>query len=192
MAKVTGPLGSFGASGKIGNHTVHFNWKGIAVARQWLKPSNPKKPDQGDIRVVIGGIGRACGRIIKDKTYAEKLKALKVVPDSQTKQSYMVQYIKDQFVNGKGGTMTGYYAAVLAEITGHTAYTTFEDAGETLSIADFDLDYATIDPFEKALGVYLLAKAAIRLGFTGSPYSVALSTWTAARIDELVADLITA
>lgn len=191
MAKVTGPLGSFGASGKIGNHTVHFAWKGIQVARQWLKPSNPKSADQGDVRVVVGGIGRACGRIRVGKIYAEKLNTLGVIPDQQTKQSYMVQYIKDQFVNGAGATMTGNYASILAEITGHTSYALFQTAGESLSIADFDLTYAAVDPFEKALGVYLLAKAAIRLGFTGSPYSVALSTWTATTINELVSDLIT-
>lgn len=191
MAKVTGPLYSMTASGKIADAMVFFSWKGIATVRQWLKPANPKSEGQGDIRLIIGGLGRAIGKLVVDSDFHTKLKALEVIPSQQTKQSYLVQYIKDTFLAGKGATMTGNYASMLAELTGHTGYAAFGTGADDLLIVDFDLDYASVAPFEKGLGVYLLAKAAIGLGFTGSPYTATLSTWTGTEVDKLVAHLTT-
>ena len=177
------------ATGKIADAMVFFSWKGIAVVRQWLKPANPKSADQGDIRLIIGGLGRAIGKLVKDSAFHTKLKDLDVIPSQQTKQSYLVQYIKDTFLAGKGATMTGHYGTMLAALTGHTSYTTFDAGADTLLLVDFDMDYASIAPFEKSLGLYLIAKAAIGLGFTGEPYTTALSSWTATQIDALVAHL---
>lgn len=42
MAKVSAPLFSFGASGKLADSLVFFPWKGLNVIRKWLVPSNPK------------------------------------------------------------------------------------------------------------------------------------------------------
>ena len=189
MAKVTMPLMSLTASGKLGDAVVFFTWKGIAVVRQWIVPANPQSADQGDIRLVIGGTGKAAGKVEPDSAYHDKIKDLDLVPAQQTKQSYIVQYIKDNFLTGKGATMTGNYATELACVTGHSAYTSFAAGADDLVLTDTDLAYATIAPFEKELGLYLLAKAAIAWGFTGLPYSVTLSTWTGAQIDKLVAHL---
>ena len=178
---------SMTASGKLADTLVFFSWKGISTVRQWLVPANPQSADQGDIRLVIGGAGRAAGKVEPDSHYHDQMKDLDVIPAQQTKQSYLVQYIKDNFITGKGATMTAAYVAVLAEITGHGAYTGFAAGADTLVLTDFDLTYATIDPFEKELGLYLLAKAAIALGFTGSPYTKTLADWTGAQIDKLVA-----
>jgi len=189
MAKVTGPLMSMDARGKIGDALVFIGWKGVKDVRMWLKPANPKLPDQGDIRLVLGGLGRACGKVKKEKAYAVKLVDGGTIPSSQSKQSYLVKYLKDAYMAGKGATMTGNYASILAELTGHTAYTTWIAKADAAGFIDFDMVYATIDPFEKALGLYLLAKAAIALNFTGSPYTKALTSWTATQIDKLVAHL---
>lgn len=187
MAKLTGPLFSLDARGKLGKALVFIGWKGIKTVRQWLKPANPQEADQGDIRIAIGGLGRSVGKVQKDKAYSEKLKALDVIPDQQSKQSYLVQYIKTQYFAGKGATFTGNYAGQLASLTGHTAYTSWGVGADALNIVEFDLAYASISPFDKALGIYLLAKAAIALNFTGSPYTpTALSAWTGAQIDKLV------
>jgi len=59
---------------------------------------------------------------------------------------------------------------MLAECTGHTAYSDFGTLAGTLDLVEFDLDYATAAPYDKSLGLYLIAKAAIALNFTGSPY----------------------
>jgi len=183
MAKVTMPLLSGTASGKIADAMVHFSWKGIAVVRQWLKPANPQSAAQGDRRIILGGLGRACGEVLPSSVYHDKLVGLGLIPSGQTKQSYLVKYIADHYL-----TNATAYVTELANCTGHTAYAAFGTAADTLGIVAFDLDYATIAEFNKALGLYLLAKTAIALGFTGAPYSTALSSWTATQINAMVAD----
>jgi len=46
MAKVTAPLLSFSASGKIADTLVAFSWKGISVMRQYVIPTNPNTAAQ--------------------------------------------------------------------------------------------------------------------------------------------------
>lgn len=184
MAKVTGPLMSMSASGKLADAIVFFTWKGNNVVRQWLKPSNPQSADQGDTRIAMGGTGRAVGKMVADSSYHQQLIDLALIPGGQTKQSYMVKYIIDNFIST--GTL---YAAELASMTGHTAYAGIQSVADSLGILEFDLDYATYAPYNKALGVYLLAKAAIALSFTGTPYSIALASWTAAQFDAMQSDL---
>lgn len=189
MAKVYGPLHSDDARGKLASALVFMGWKGIKDVRQWLKPTNPKDPDQGDIRCIIGGTGRGCGKVKVAEDYDTKLKDLGVIPSGQSKQSYLVQYIKNTFIAGKGATMKSNYATILGEFTGHSAYTTFNTKAEGIGLTDFSLDYDTVGTYEKGLGVYLLAKTAIALGFTGSPYTKTLGLWTATQIGKLISDM---
>ena len=53
MAKVTAPLFSFAASGKLGNALVFSRWKGIATARSYVIPSNPKSDGQKAQRSIL-------------------------------------------------------------------------------------------------------------------------------------------
>lgn len=46
MAKVTGPLLSMDARGKIGNTLVFMGWKGIKTVRQFVVPANPNTASQ--------------------------------------------------------------------------------------------------------------------------------------------------
>lgn len=46
MAKVTAPLFSFGARGKLANTLVYFPWKGIDAVRSYVVPSNPQSAGQ--------------------------------------------------------------------------------------------------------------------------------------------------
>ena len=46
MARITGPLLSLSASGKIADVLVASTWKGIPVMRQYVKPSNPRTTAQ--------------------------------------------------------------------------------------------------------------------------------------------------
>jgi len=54
------------------------------------------------------------------------------------------------------------------------------------------LAYAAIAAYDKALGLYLIAKSALALGFTGAPYTVALTSWTATQVNAMIADFTTA
>jgi hypothetical protein len=185
MAKVEGPLYSMGASGKLGNAMVFFGWKGLNVVRSWVKPANPQTENQGDQRIFVGGTGRAVGKIQVGEAFAQQLIDLKLIPGGQTKQSYLVSYIVQNYL----GDAT-LYAAELAELTGHTAYTSFQAAADSLTIAEFDLDYASVAPYDKALGVYLIAKAAIALELEGTPYTTAITEWVQADVEGLVEDMI--
>jgi len=183
MAKVTGPLQSFTASGKLADSIVFSIWKGIAYVRQYVIPANPQSTGQGDQRIMVGGTGRAVGKIAVSSTIDTKLAALGVIPSGQSKQSYMVQYILDHYLDSATN-----YTAQLALVTGHTAYTSFQTGATALGIVNFDLAYAAVAPYDRALGVYLIAKACQALNFTGEPYTTALSAWTGADIDLMVAD----
>ena len=186
MAKVTGPLYSMSASGKIGNAMVFFGWKGTNVVRQWLKPVNKMTGGQGDQRIVFGGTGRAVGEIKPEFQFAQQLIDLNLIPGGQTKQSFMVKYIIDHYLS-----TPVLYAAELSALAGHTAAADFASAAEGLGIVDFDLSYASVDAYVKGLGLYLIAKAAIALGFVGAPYTTALASWTSTEIDAMVADFTT-
>jgi len=183
MAKVSGPLMSMDASGKLADAVVFSKWKGRNYVRQWLKPANPMSADQGDNRIMVGGTGRACGKVQVDSTINTKLMDLGVIPSGQSKQSYLVKYILDHYLYNPT-----VYTTELANCTGHTAFTTFESAADALGIIEFDLDYAAVAAYNKALGIYLLAKTCIALGFTGAPYTDALSAWTKTDVNAFKAD----
>jgi hypothetical protein len=190
MAKVTGPLFSMSASGKIGDAMVFFPWKGLNVVRQFVIPVNKMSADQGNQRIVLGGTGRAVGEIKANvgttstpTAFAQQLIDLNLIPAGQTKQSFLVKYIVDHYLNS-----TTNYAAELAALTGHAEYDVFQSGADTLGLVAFDLDYATVDPYNKALGLYLIAKSAIALGFTGTPYTTALASWVTADINGMISD----
>jgi len=46
MAKVTGPLMSMDARGKLANAIVFIGWRGIQDVRRWVKPANPRTANQ--------------------------------------------------------------------------------------------------------------------------------------------------
>lgn len=192
MAKVVMPLMSASASGKFAKSIVAFGWKGINVMRQLVTPANPQSAGQGNIRVILGNLGRAVGMIVVGKTFDVKLKALGVIPNQQTKQSYLVQYIKDTYLAGSGATLASNFSTQLAALKAHTKSNAFRSGADDLTLTSFDLAYKDIASFDKGLGVYLIAKAAIALAFTGEPYTTALASWTATQVDQLVSDMITA
>ena len=187
MAKTTGPLFSVSASGKIADSLVYFAWKGVNVVRQWVIPSNPQSATQGDQRIFLGGTGRSVGEIQPAKVFAQQLIDLNLIPGGQTKQSFIVKYILDHYLLG-----TTTYAAELAALTAHTVYAAFQAAADTLGVVEFDLSYAAVAPYDKALGLYLIAKSAIALGFTGTPYTTNITAWVTADVNGMVNDFTSA
>lgn len=184
MCKVTGPMHSDGASGQFAKTMVFAGWKGVNYVRKYVVPANPQSSDQGDNRILLGGVGRAVGKVSVAGSFNTKLSALGVVPAGQSKQSYLVKYILDHYLS----SITA-YETELAELTGATAYTAWQTGATALGIADFDLSYATIDAFDRGLGLRLLYKTQQALGFTGSAFTVTLSAMTGADVDAFVAAL---
>lgn len=187
-AKVTGPLYSMSASGKIADAMVFFDWKGINVVRQFVVPSNPKTGDQGDQRLIMGGSGRAASAIKKTSEFAASLVDLDLVPAGQTKQSFIVKKLIDTYLY----SLVKYEEEVTA-FGSHTAHADFTSSAELIGLADFDISYkGTSSAYSAGLMLYLLAQLAIALGFTGAPYTTALASWTATEITAFVADLAAA
>ena len=184
MAKVTAPLMSMSASGKIADAIVFFTWKGRNVVRQWLKPSNPEASDQGDRRIIMGGTGRAMGKAVADAPFHTQLITLELIPGGQTKQSYMVKYIIDNYISNATN-----YSTELACVKAHAASDHIATTADNLTVIEFDLSYAAIDPYDKRLGLYLMAKAAIALNFTLTPYTKTLANWVNAHWSAFQTDL---
>lgn len=53
MAKLTGPLLSFGARGSIGKTLVASKWRGVPYARQHVVPANPQTTAQQAVRTLF-------------------------------------------------------------------------------------------------------------------------------------------
>jgi hypothetical protein len=94
-----------------------------------------------------------------------------------------VQYILDHYILDSST-----YASELAELTAHTSYEAFKASADDLNIVEFDLAYASVAPYDKALGLYLIAKSAIALGFTGTPYTTNITAWVTADVEGMVND----
>lgn len=69
MARVTAPLLSLSASGKIADVLVASTWKGIPVMRQYVKPSNPQTADQVTQRTALTNVVDAWRNFYTDATH---------------------------------------------------------------------------------------------------------------------------
>jgi len=191
MAKVSAPLLSMDARNKIGNALVFIGWKGLKTVRMWLKPAQPRTGKQGDVRLILGGLGRACKPADITKYYVSEAK--KVAPAQQSWISRFVQYIRETYM----ATVEG-FEAEYSEYSGHSAKSAFDSAAADLGLANFDIEYkSTTYAFVAGLQLYELAKYAIDVRraspnvFNKTPYTKPISEWTATDVNALKADLTT-
>lgn len=188
MAKVSGPLFSLEASGKVGDAIVFFPWKGLHVVRQLIKPTNPKSTAQGDARLILGALGRACSAVQKDTDYSNEVKTY--MQSGQTWVSAIIKYFIDNIANDGSAWDTLY-----TEYNGHSAKSDFDASAATLNIAAFDVAYkGATNAAPGGLILYTLAKYATVINganssrFDFAPYTTALASWTDTEIDAMVAD----
>lgn len=188
MAKVTGPLMSMSATGKLADAIVYFPWKGIHVVREWLKPANPQSADQGDQRVIAGALGRACSVVGTANAFAAEIRLY--MATGLTWPSAIVKYMVDNVVNN--GTA---WDALVTEYEAHTASSDFDDEAADLNIQAFDLAYKGMsDDAQPGAILYCLAKFATAWellgtkGFQRAPYTTALASWTLSEIQAMVAE----
>ncbi len=192
MAKVTGPLMSMSASGKLGNAIVFFPWKGLHVVREWLKPANPKTGAQGDSRVIAGAIGRATSVVNTTSDFAAEIRTY--MATGLTWPSAISKYLIDNVVND--GTA---WVALVTEYEAHTATSDFDAEAAALNLQPFDLSYkAMADSASAGAILYCLAKFSTdwellgTKGFQASPYTTALASWTVTEIQAMVAEFAAA
>ena len=192
MAKVTGPLFSMSASGKLANSIVFFGWKGIHVVREWITPSNPQTGTQGDQRVIAGALGRASSVVDTTSDFAAEIR--EYMASGLTWPSAISKYMIDSVVND--GTA---WVALVTEYEAHTATAAFDSEAAALNIQAFDLAYkAMADDAQPGAILYCLAKFATAWellgtkGFQRSPYTTALASWTITEIQAMVAEFAAA
>lgn len=191
MAKVEGPLMSLGARGKIANTVVFFPWKGIHAVRRWTIPANPETSGQGDIRLSMGAIGRACRVVGSSKTYASEVKGY--MASGQTWVSTIVKKIISEHI--KDGTD---FDSVHDDYSGHTAKSDFDDEAASLGLNSFTVTYkGATNSADAGFQLYLLALYATQENagdssrFDRSPYTTALASWALADIEDMVEEFTT-
>lgn len=188
MAKVTGPLFSVSATGKIADAIVFFGWKGRHVVRQWLKPANPKTSGQGDSRLICGALGRACSPIHKTSAVAADIRLYAAV--GATWVSEIISYMIKNVIND--GTA---WDALVTEAEAHTVWAAFGTEAVALNLAQYDISYkGCSDLAAPGTILYLIAKCLTNWellgtkGFQRSPYTIALASWSEANIQSMVAE----
>lgn len=192
MAKVTGPLFSVSATGKVAEAIVFFPWKGRHVVRQWLKPANPKSTDQGDQRLICGALGRSTSVVHTTSAYAAEVRLYMAV--GATWVSEIVKYMIDNVINDGAA-----WDVLVAELDAHPSKVLFTTKAGEINLHSLFIPYAGAG--RSALSgmlLYLLAKCVTNWellgtkGFQRSPYTKALADWVETDIDEMIAEFAAA
>lgn len=188
MVVITGPMMSITALGKFGKVIVYSIWKGVQYARMLVTPTNPEDPDQGDRRVMLGGLGRSAKYVQSLSLYETYGKV--IAPGGQSWISYYVKYIMKTYF-----TSVVNYDALYDEYNGHAAKQAWHAQAIALGLVAFDLDYKGMDnAFDAGFLLYCLGKYGRdqylldNTKFNSSPYDTAIADWVEAEILELVAD----
>lgn len=188
MVKLTGPHFSITALGKFGKVTVYSIWKGIQYARMLVTPANPKTSGQADVRLMLGGLGRAPKYVQSESNYWDYAKA--VAPAGQSWISKFVQYMRDEVLKD-----VATFDAFQAEVVAHAAAADWLSEAVALGLIPFDYTGRTAaNEFMERSMLYALAKYGVNqynldnIKFAVSPYTTALASWTLTEIQEMVAD----
>lgn len=121
MAKTSGPLASFDASGKFADTIVFAKWRGVRYARLLVKPGNPRSDKQIDARLYAAMAGKIIKAAKNNGTIAEALK--KKTPTGQSWNSFFVKEMLGKgnvnvkavvadYKNAANATVKGYFDTV--------------------------------------------------------------------------------
>lgn len=188
MAKVTAPLGSFSASGKVGKALVFFTHLGRNVVRGLVTPANPKSTTQGDSRLLLGALGRAARAVVNPSDWLTDAKTL--IPAGQTWVSQMIKNVINIFGSGQTGV-----AALAAAKTAHAA-TNWDTQGTSVGLTTLAISYAgTVSELDPGDQLYAIAAHTMNLkgsnpsAFARAPYTTDLDSWDSADVVSFVADI---
>jgi len=178
MAIVKGPLFSMEARGKIADCMVHFPWKGRAVVRRWLKPTNPRASGQQLIRQKLATLGKAAGAMTTPCTAlpngCANIVAIKALtPAAQIWNAYLV---KKGMENMK--LDASYVAEISAIVSSADVIDVWAQCATELGFADLTGDqYATTIPAVDQLAMAAWAAYKMELSDATNIYSVHPCNW---------------
>lgn len=193
MAKVTMPLMSGSASGKLASAIVFFTWKGLNVVRSWCVPLNPRDIDQRIVRQKMGAIGKVISEVVLPGTgilNGSKLYQLikAKMPSGWIWNAYLaskaLNYAKSE------ANFTALSAALYACTP--ASLTQWQTSATGLNLVDLTgPEYATtISPelqlYLAAYACYLMALSSYTYKYNDNP-----TTWVGAKIAAFANDIIT-
>ncbi len=192
MAKVTAPLLSLEARGKIGDAIVSFPWKGRNIMRAWTIPSNPQASGQKLVRQKLASMGKNTIKIKQVQSDLPNGSAMYQLikaktPATQIWNAYFVKAALDDLKTDSE------FVALSSAIMGSSIVAeNFSANAAALGMAALTgAAYATeISPeMQLAMGAYAAYKLA--LSGTTSKYDTYPSNWTTAQISDFATDYFT-
>ena len=166
MAKVTGPLLSFDASGSVGNTATYSKWKGRNYTRLRVIPRNPQSDGQAEVRTKLGAIGKNNKQIVVGGTLQGQV--LAVTPSDQSWMSYLASVMAGKNFADADRCRTDYDDAANATVKGY-----FDAEAPNEGLSDFELPYGSIGVAEAGFQMWVCADAAFRLGLAIAPVAPA-------------------
>jgi len=199
MAKVSGPLFSLEARGKIADSVVYFPWKGRHVVRQWLKPTNKKSTLQGYVRAALKAIGLEIAEIwcIANKDTADaKLYSINTekVTAGMNWNAFHAKGFLD-LLQSAGTFVTGSFTDLVVEYSSLVAskVESFESAASNLGMDSFAFEYGYTTPILAGCQLYFGALAAYHNSLlAAAPYNTNPNAWDTGDIGSFEADHHTA
>jgi len=197
MAKVTGPLLSIEARGKIADAIVFFPWKGRHVVRQWLKPTNPASTKQGYVRAAMKAVGKAIKQIVSvsqggaldSKVYTL---ATAAVPAGLNWNAFLGQgflaklQTANTFVTGSFTDYIDVYSSLNT-----TDYAAWQTNATALGMEDFAFGYGYTTNIEAGCQLYFMAIGCYHNSLLASaPYNTDVASWVVADIDIFKTDMV--
>ena len=189
MSKVTGPLHSDVASGKVAKCLVFSTWKGQPYVRGLVTPKNAMSEDQGDFRLILGGTGKAAKPVDKTSNVVTALKTITTGINSWV-SNFVKAVCKNYMVDATA------FEAIVTAYTAHTDKTSFISNAATLGMTDFDVAYkGTTNKYTAGMQLYVLAKYLVDVQgsnpdlLASDPFDTALADWTGSEITAMLAEI---
>lgn len=193
MAIVKGPLFSMEARGKIADCMVHFPWKGRAVVRRWLKPTNPRDIDQKLIRQKLAALGKTLGAMTTPGAVLANGCAIVVGAKAKTPAAQ----IWNAYVVKKGLVETSvdsfYATAMAAIVTDGIDPVIWRQCATEIGLAALTGDqYASTIPPEDQLALAAWSAYKMELSDATNIYSTHPGTWVTAVVSQFASDFTNA
>lgn len=142
MSKVSGPLMSMDASGKLADAIVFSKWKGRNYVRQLVIPYNPQSASQQETRAALGSAGRMNSYVGEASDAQTALES--AAPSDQSGVGYYAQQQTSRFEQSD----TDYNDVGNATEKGY-----FDTAAASLGLTDITIPGST--PLEVPAGLIL-------------------------------------
>lgn len=183
MAKVTGPLLSFDASGTVGSVATYSKWKGRNYTRLRVVPQNVQSENQAEVRTIFGAVGKNNKQIELGSDLETQITA--VTPQDQSWTSYFAKEIIGSNHANFDASKAAYENVSNATVAGY-----FDAAAPDAGLTGFELPYGTPQDVTAGLQLWAAADAAFRLGLAIAP--VAAVDMSESQVDAFAAAYLAA